>query len=151
MVVASEAGASVAEFPVSLIAAVEARNLGMSIVMGAPNALRGTSHSGNLSARRLVEAGLCDVLASDYLPSTLLAAAFTLAANGSCTLPQAVGLITRGPARLTGLGDRGRIDVGCRADLLLVDYRPSEGRQAWPTVVGVQRAFDDLRRRQLVA
>ncbi len=142
---AHDAGARVAEFPVTIEAAAAARERGMTIVMGAPNALRGHSHSGNASARALVEAGLCDVIASDYMPSALLACAFEMATSTQRPLPEMVAMITRGPATMAGLTDRGRIEVGARADLVLVDDR---GR--WPSVVGTHRADDHVRRRVLV-
>jgi alpha-D-ribose 1-methylphosphonate 5-triphosphate diphosphatase len=125
----------VAEFPLSVEAAAEARRRGMPVVMGAPNVLRGGSHSGNVAAAELVAQGLCDVLASDYLPSTLLAAVFTLVADGISTLPAAMRLVTSGPADLAGLDDRGRLEPGCRADLALVAL---DGR--WPRVTGAWRA-----------
>jgi alpha-D-ribose 1-methylphosphonate 5-triphosphate diphosphatase len=130
--IAAKAGASIAEFPVAIESARHARALGMRIVMGAPNALRGVSHSGNVSARELVHHGLCDALASDYLPSTMLAAAFALAAEGVCSLVEAIGLVTSGPATMTGCDDRGRIEPGARADLVLVD-----DRHRWPVVIDV--------------
>ncbi len=134
---ASAFAASIAEFPLTADTAAAARAAGMQVVMGAPNALRGSSHSGNASARNLVAEGLCDVLASDYLPPSMLAAAFVLAADGCCDLPQALALITSGPADLAGLTDRGRIEAGARADLILVDDRGQ-----WPSVVGVRFAGD---------
>ncbi|MDQ3306349.1 MAG: alpha-D-ribose 1-methylphosphonate 5-triphosphate diphosphatase, partial [Actinomycetota bacterium] len=112
-----------------------ARRRAMPVVMGAPNILRGGSHSGNVAAAKLVEQGLCDVLASDYLPSTLLAAVFTLVDLGLSPLPAAVALVTSGPADLAGLADRGRLVIGKRADLLLVAL---DGR--WPRVTGAWRA-----------
>lgn len=136
--VAVEAGATVAEFPVTAEAAAAARERDMAVVMGAPNALRGVSHSGNASARELVGEGLCDVLASDYLPTALLASVFILAREGFCSLPDAVRLITAGPADLAGLDDRGRLAPGAIADLVLVD-----DRGPWPIVVGTRRAADD--------
>lgn len=114
-------GATIAEFPVTLEAAAEARARGLHVVMGAPNALRGASHSGNLSAREAVDAGLVSCLAADYHPATLLQAAFHLAAVGATTLPAAVALIGAGPAAALGLGDRGRIAPGLAADLCLVE------------------------------
>lgn len=129
--------ASIAEFPLTVETARAAKEMGMTVVMGAPNALRGSSHSGNASARALVAAGLCDVLASDYLPPAMLSAAFVMAGDGTCPLPQALDLITRGPAALAGLDDRGRLEEGARADLILVD-----DSQTWPAVVGVRRADD---------
>lgn len=139
---AGEAGATVAEFPLTEEAARAARDCGMAVVMGAPNALRGGSHSGNASAQELVARGLCDVLASDYLPPALLAAALSMAADRLCSLPAAVGLVTSGPAAMVGLDDRGRIVAGARADLVLVD---DSGH--WPTVVGLRRVGDAPARR----
>lgn len=134
---AADFSASIAEFPLTADTARAAKESGMHVVMGAPNALRGSSHSGNASARELVAAGLCDVLASDYLPPAMLAAAFVMASDGTCSLPQAIHLITAGPAALAGLDDRGRLAEGARADLTLVDDSGT-----WPAVVGVRRADD---------
>jgi len=128
-------GASIAEFPVTMGAARRARERGLPVVMGAPNALRGSSHNGNVGARALIAEDLCDALASDYLPTTMLAAAFEAARSGLCSLPRAVELVTAGPARATGLTDRGSLTPGSRADLVLVD---DTGR--WPVVVSVHRA-----------
>lgn len=117
-------GARIAEFPVTLEAAEEARARGMHVVMGAPNALRGASHSGNLSAREALAAGVVDCLAADYHPAALLQSAFGLAREGAASLPAAVALITAGPAAALGLADRGRIAPGLRADLCLVEDGP---------------------------
>lgn len=113
-------GASLCEFPVSLPAAQEARRRGMAIIMGAPNALRGGSHSGNLSALAALEAGALDILAADYSPGALVQAAFRIARDGRRSLENAIKLITENPARAVGLSDRGRIEVGCRADIALI-------------------------------
>lgn len=137
---AHAASAAVAEFPLTVDAARRARALGMQVVMGAPNAMRGRSHSGNASAAEVVAHGLCDALASDYQPATMLAAAFSLVAHGTCSLHDAVGLITEGPARTVGLSDRGTVAVGRRADLVLVD---DAGR--WPQVHHAWRAPTTLR------
>ena len=112
-------GGNVAEFPTTVEAAREARDRGMSVVMGGPNVLRGKSHSGNVSAGELADLGLVTALASDYLPSSLLGAAFVLAERGM-GLPAAVALVTSGPATAVGLADRGALDAGQRADLVLV-------------------------------
>jgi alpha-D-ribose 1-methylphosphonate 5-triphosphate diphosphatase len=128
-------GGVVAEFPTTVGAAEAARERGMSVVMGAPNALRGTSHTGNTSARELVGRGLVTALASDYLPSGLLAAAFLLAADGLTDLPGAVRLVTSGPAEAVGLGDRGALVPGARADLVL-----AEAGRPWPLIRAVLRA-----------
>lgn len=130
-----EWGASVAEFPLTLDTAARAVELGMSVVMGAPNVLLGGSHSGNVAAEDTVRAGVCTGLASDYLPASLLAAAFLLAERGAVDLPTAVGLVTRGPAAIGGLADRGRLEPGLRADLVLVGL---DGR--WPRVHATWRA-----------
>jgi len=110
-------GITISEFPVRLAAARAAKALGMAVIAGAPNLVRGGSHSGNVSAADLLAAGAVDALASDYVPSALIEAAFT-AADAGLPVPQAVALVTSGPARLAGLADRGRIAAGLRADLL---------------------------------
>jgi alpha-D-ribose 1-methylphosphonate 5-triphosphate diphosphatase len=122
-------GACVAEFPTTLEAARAARDAGMPVVMGAPNVLRGGSHSGNIGAREVAAAGLVDALASDYAPPALLAAAMNLAANGVLPLPASIGLITAGAARSAGVRGRGALEPGQRGDLVLVD---DTGR--WPEI-----------------
>jgi alpha-D-ribose 1-methylphosphonate 5-triphosphate diphosphatase len=125
----------VAEFPTTTDAARAARELGFPVVMGAPNVVRGESHSGNASAAELVGLGLVTALASDYLPSGLLAGAFTLARSGLGTLAAGIGLVTSGAAAAAGLSDRGRLAPGLRADLTLVDDSAS-----WPVVRATFRA-----------
>jgi alpha-D-ribose 1-methylphosphonate 5-triphosphate diphosphatase len=128
-------GGAVAEFPTTVEAAQAARDRGMPVVMGAPNALRGTSHAGNASARELVARGLVTALASDYLPSALLAAVSVLAAEGLTDLAGAVRLVTAGAAEAVGLADRGALVPGARADLVLAEAGPE-----WPLVRAVLRA-----------
>lgn len=113
-------GASMSEFPTSLAAARRARSLGLCTVAGAPNVVRGGSHSGNVSALELAREGVLDALSSDYVPSSLLQAAWRLTRDAGFSLPEAVSVVTRGPARACGLHDRGEIKVGLRADLLRV-------------------------------
>lgn len=113
-------GAHIAEFPTTLEAARLARDAGLRSVCGAPNVLRGGSHSGNVSARELIALGLCDGLCSDYLPYGMIAAAAVLANERVCTLPQAVRLVSRGPALTVGMEDRGLLVDGYRGDLVLV-------------------------------
>lgn len=114
-------GMSIAEFPTTREAAQACRRLGMSVLMGAPNVVRGGSHSGNVAAADLARQGLLDILSSDYYPASLLQAAFTLAwQDEHCTLPQTVAMVTRAPAVAAGLEDRGEIRVGLRADLVQV-------------------------------
>src|SRR5262249_52842540 len=113
-------GASVAEFPITLAAARQARARGMSIVVGAPNIVRGGSQSGNLDARELIAAGLADAICADYHAPSLLPAAFRLAREGLADLPRAVRMVTLNAARAVGLRDRGSLAAGQRADLILV-------------------------------
>ncbi|MBX9463442.1 MAG: alpha-D-ribose 1-methylphosphonate 5-triphosphate diphosphatase [Aquamicrobium sp.] len=128
-------GVRLAEFPTSLDAARASHEAGMSVLMGAPNIVRGGSHSGNIAARDLAEAGLLDVLSSDYVPSSLLHGAFKLAEDvETISLPQALALVTRRPAETVGLIDRGEIAPGKRGDLLRVRWRDGV-----PVVRGVWR------------
>ncbi len=111
----------IAEFPTTMDAAKASHDANMAVLMGAPNVVRGGSHSGNISARALAEAGCLDVLSSDYVPVSLIQAAFQLADEvGSISLPQAVAMVTSTPAETIGLLDRGRLEVGRRADLVQV-------------------------------
>ncbi len=110
-------GITVSEFPVTLQAARAARLAGMRVIAGAPNLVRGGSHSGNVSVAALLAAEAVDALASDYVPASLIEAAFHPAAG---PLPRAVARVAAHPARLVGLGDRGRIAPGKRADLVRV-------------------------------
>lgn len=127
-------GCRIAEFPTTLVAAESARAIGLSIVMGAPNLVLGGSHSGNVPAADLVERGLLDVLSSDYVPASLLHAAFLLHQGFGIAMPEAIAPVTRAPADLIGLADRGRLAPGLRADLIRV--REVGGT---PTVVAVWR------------
>ncbi len=126
------AGIGVSEFPVAAEAARAAKSLGMTVIAGAPNVVRGGSHSGNVGAAELIRDGLVDALASDYVPASLLDAAFRTADAG-LGLPEAVALVTSRPAAIIGLHDRGRLAPGLRADLLRV--RVHDGlpvvRQVW--------------------
>jgi alpha-D-ribose 1-methylphosphonate 5-triphosphate diphosphatase len=125
-------GGAVAEFPTTVEAAEAARERGLPVVMGAPNVLRGSSHNGNASARELVGRGLVTSIASDYLPSGLLAAVFALEGDGLLALPAAIGLVTAGPAEVAGMTDRGRLQPGLRADIALIATGP-----LWPVVHSV--------------
>lgn len=116
-------GVRLAEFPTSIEAARASHKAGLSVLMGAPNVVRGGSHSGNIAARDLAEAGVLDVLSSDYVPASLLHGAFRLAEDvETITLPQALSLVTERPARTVGLDDRGTIAEGKRADLIRVRW-----------------------------
>lgn len=114
-------GVNIAEFPETQEAAEAARATGDGIILGAPNAVRGGSHNGNVSAIDLAAMGLCDALASDYHYPSLRRAAFLLADGGVCDLEAAWSLVSAGPARLLGLTDRGRLTPGQRADLVILD------------------------------
>lgn len=114
-------GVRLAEFPTSVEAAQASHTAGMSVLMGAPNIVRGKSHSGNIAARDLAELGVLDVLSSDYVPFSLLYAPFLLADQvEGITLPKALAMVTATPAKTVGLTDRGSIAEGLRADLVRV-------------------------------
>ncbi len=114
------AGATVAEFPTTLQAARHAKACGLATVAGAPNVVRGGSHAGNVAALALAREGLLDMLSSDYVPASLLQAAWQLHTQAGFSLPEALALVSRRPARAAGLADRGEIAPGLRADLLRV-------------------------------
>jgi alpha-D-ribose 1-methylphosphonate 5-triphosphate diphosphatase len=113
-------GVTISEFPTTGHAARSAREAGMVVVMGAPNVVRGGSHSGNVAATELAEAGLLDGLSSDYVPASLLHAAFHLHHKGGLALPEAVAKVSANIAIMLKLDDRGEIAVGRRADLVRV-------------------------------
>ena len=113
-------GAVISEFPTTLLAAQTAKAFGLHTVMGAPNVVRGGSHSGNVAATELAKHQVLDMLSSDYVPSSLLSAVLRLVELQIMSLPQAVALVSRNPAQACGLMDRGEIVVGKRADLVRV-------------------------------
>jgi alpha-D-ribose 1-methylphosphonate 5-triphosphate diphosphatase len=113
-------GIMISEFPVSMLAAEAARRHGMQIIAGAPNLVRGGSHSGNVAAADLVRAGLVDVFASDYVPPAMIEAVWRAAAETGISLPAAIATITDAPARMLKMADRGRIEAGRRADLVRI-------------------------------
>lgn len=112
-------GVSFAEFPTTVEAAQACRDNGISIMMGAPNIVRGGSHSGNVSAAELADADLLDIISSDYVPSALLLSVFTLAERWN-DLPRAVACATANSASAVGLTDRGQLKQGLRGDVLRV-------------------------------
>lgn len=115
-------GASISEFPMGIPVAQAARNSGDTIVFGSPNVVRGGSHIGSPSAADMVEDGLCDVLASDYFYPAMLAAVARLHNEKRRDLPKLWSLVSGGPAKASGLHDRGEIKAGNRADLILIDW-----------------------------
>lgn len=118
-------GVRLAEFPTTLEAAQLSHRSGLGVLMGAPNVVRGQSHSGNVAARTLVENHCLDILSSDYIPASLLHAAFLLAAEGQ-SVPEAIATVSSNPAQFIGLKDRGSIAIGLRADLVQVAHYPEQ-------------------------
>ena len=114
-------GVGIAEFPVNEETAREAAEAGDFIVFGAPNVVRGGSHTGWTKAADMIAKGLCSILASDYYYPAQLLAAFRLADDGVLPLAEAWNLISATPARAAGLADRGVLAEGHRADIILVD------------------------------
>jgi len=117
---AAAEGISISEFPTTLEAARAARAQGMDIVMGAPNVVRGGSHSGNVRATDLAQENLLDILSSDYVPASLLHAAFALPALCGWSLSRAISVVSERPAQSVGMMDRGAIVIGKRADIVRV-------------------------------
>lgn len=114
-------GMTLAEFPTTVESAAASHAHGLAVMMGAPNVVRGGSHSGNVSAIELARRGTLDAISSDYAPAALLHAAVKLAAEvEDITLPAAVAMVTRTPARAAGLTDRGDLAEGQRADVIRV-------------------------------
>ncbi len=112
-------GATFAEFPTTVEAARACHAKGIAVMMGAPNLVRGGSHSGNVAARALAEEGLLDIVSSDYVPSALLLAGLMLGDLWG-DVPRGIATVTRAPAAATHLTDRGTLAPGLRADLLRV-------------------------------
>lgn len=131
----SARGVRIAEFPETLDAARAAREGGDSIILGAPNVVRGGSHNSNVSAQDLIEMGLCDALASDYHYPSPRRAALMLVERGVCDFETAWGLVSSGPAQVLGLRDRGALLPGLRADLAILDG--ATGRVAAVMAAGV--------------
>lgn len=113
-------GIRISEFPVTMTAAQAARRAGMQVIAGAPNIVRGGSHSGNVNAADLMAVGAVDVFASDYVPPSLVEAAFQCAREGRADLPAAIAMVSDAAARMAGLPDRGRLEPGLRADVVRV-------------------------------
>lgn len=136
---AGREGVAIAEFPTTLEAARQAQRLGLAVVMGAPNIIQGESHAGNVPAMAVARAHLLDILSSDYVPGSLLLAAFRLAQDARFPLPKAIAAVSRTPARAVGLTDRGEIAEGKRADLVRV-HVSMKGAAPHPVVRAVWRA-----------
>lgn len=125
-------GVQFAEFPTTVEAARACRDQGIKVMMGAPNLIRGGSHSGNVAAKDLAELDLLDILSSDYVPSSLLSAALMLGDLWG-DMARAIATVTSAPATATGLSDRGRLEIGARADVIRVARIGSAGaiRGVW--------------------
>lgn len=126
-------GVTISEFPTTLEAAEAARRYGLKTIMGAPNMVRGGSHSGNIAAQDLARRGLLDCFSSDYVPNSLMEAAWLLHERLDFRIPEAFATVTANPARMLGLEDRGRLALGQRADLVRVSRTPHGPvvRQVW--------------------
>lgn len=134
-------GAASAEFPMVIEAAQAARDAGDTIIFGSPNAARGGSHIGSLGAGDMVEAGLCDVLASDYFYPAMLSAVAKLDAEKRADRSTIWSLVSSGPAQAMNLVDRGDIEVGKRADLVLVDWPEGQAPSIHGTWVAGRCAY----------
>lgn len=113
-------GVTISEFPTTQEAAAAARMNGLTTVMGAPNIVRGGSHSGNVAALDLAHADRLDMLSSDYVPASLLHGAFMLHTQAGWSMPRAMATVSRNPARALGFDDRGLLRSGMRADVVRV-------------------------------
>lgn len=133
-------GMSIAEFPTTVEAARASHAAGLKVMMGGPNLVRGGSHSGNVSALALAEIDVLDIVSSDYIPSSMMQAAFKLNDElAGFDLPRCIRAITKTPADAAGLEDRGEIAVGKRADLVRVEHTPEH-----PLVRGVWRSAERI-------
>jgi alpha-D-ribose 1-methylphosphonate 5-triphosphate diphosphatase len=128
-------GCRLAEFPTTIETAQAAASEGDDIVLGAPNVVRGGSHTGWIDAADMIGRGFCSVLASDYYYPAPLLAAFGLAARGVLPLERAWKLVSETPAAAVGLSDRGRIALGGRADLIVVDADAARKPRIVATIV----------------
>ncbi|WP_170364821.1 alpha-D-ribose 1-methylphosphonate 5-triphosphate diphosphatase [Ruegeria arenilitoris] len=131
-------GVHIAEFPETLEAAEAAKAAGDHVILGSPNVVRGGSHKGNVSALDLIAMGLCDALASDYHYPSPRRAALMLMKSGLMDLASAWALVSSGPARVLGLGDRGSLHPGKRADLVILD---AETQRVAATIAGGRVSF----------
>jgi alpha-D-ribose 1-methylphosphonate 5-triphosphate diphosphatase len=131
----------VAEFPTTVETAQDAIAAGDDVVLGAPNVVRGGSHIGWIGASDMIARGCCTILASDYYYPAPLLAAFRLAADGTVSLETAWNYISRNPARAAGLDNRGTLDAGKRADVILVDASHARRPRLVATICKGQLAY----------
>jgi alpha-D-ribose 1-methylphosphonate 5-triphosphate diphosphatase len=137
---ALDEGLQICEFPTSVTAAQAAHQGGLAVIMGAPNMVRGGSHSGNVAAKELAQLGYLDILSSDYVPASLLSAAFQLIDEAHFTVSQAVATVSTHAARAIGFHDRGALEVGLRGDVIRVTPVSPAGHKTHPLVRAVWRA-----------
>jgi alpha-D-ribose 1-methylphosphonate 5-triphosphate diphosphatase len=131
-------GCRLAEFPTTLETAKAAASAGDDIILGAPNVVRGGSHTGWINAADMIAQGLCSILASDYYYPAPLLAAFRLASDKIAMLEKAWTLVSQTPAAAVGMSDRGTITSGCRADLILVDVTDQRRPRVVATIAAGQ-------------
>ncbi|MDR2443846.1 MAG: alpha-D-ribose 1-methylphosphonate 5-triphosphate diphosphatase [Deltaproteobacteria bacterium] len=117
---ALENGAVISEFPTTMEATKAAYESGLAVAMGAPNLVRGASHSGNVTTLEVAKSGYLSYLSSDYVPSSLLSGAFKLSRDCDYDFWEAFKTVTENPASLAKLTDRGRLEPGLRADVVRV-------------------------------
>ena len=139
-------GARICEFPIDEAVGHDARAMGEHVIMGSPNVVRGRSHLNWASAAEMAEAGVCDILSSDYYYPAMMRAAFVLADRGKFDLAKAWTFVSATPAAAAGLTDRGVIAAGKRADILLVEPETRKlaatiagGTLAWLSAEGASR------------
>ena len=114
-------GVNICEFPINMETATRATSLGMHVVGGASNILRGGSLSGNLNMRDAVLQRKIDTLCSDYYPPAILHSIFKLHLENNFPLNEAVNLATLNPAKAAGINKHtGSIEIGKDADLIIV-------------------------------
>ncbi|MEO1609900.1 MAG: alpha-D-ribose 1-methylphosphonate 5-triphosphate diphosphatase [Pseudomonadota bacterium] len=137
-------GARASEFPTNIETAANARAHDEHTILGAPNVLRGCSHTGHLSATEAIVKGMCTVLATDYYYPAPLHAAFKLVRDGICGLPEAWRLISANPAEAAGFTDRGSLTTGKRADVVVINDRDPKAPRLVAVFVAGKPVFMDL-------
>ena len=114
-------GVDISEFPITLETAASAKRQGFFTVVGAPNILRGCSHTGNMSAAAAIMEGSADILCSDYYPAAILQSIFLMHTKHGLPLTRMANMATLNPARAVRIDkDYGSIEPGKKADLLIV-------------------------------
>lgn len=132
----ADLGVTIAKYPTALSAAQQATRHGLTVAMGAPNLVQGGSLWGNLSTRRAIDSGTVDVLCSDFQPPSLLSALFI---DTDEPIQRRVACLTCNPAEAVGLCNRGRLEVGHRADVIVV--KPGDPPLVKRVLVGGSKVF----------